>query len=397
MRHRVLIVGGGTAGITTAAALHRRGVSDIGLVEPSESHYYQPAWTLVGAGVVDRNATRRREADLIPKGVRWIRDRVKSFDPSANAVDTESQGRVEYDFLVVAAGLQLDWGRVQGLAQALETPHVSSIYDFAHAEETWRMISAFQGGTAVFTCPPMPIKCAGAPQKIAYMAADHFRRRGIAQRELYYATATPVIFGVADYAAELVKIAARHGIEVAYRHNLSAVDIDQREAVFSVTEEDGTTGERRIRYDLLHVVPPQSAPDFIKQSPLACADGAGKGWMEVDKNTLRHPRFDNVFGLGDVTTTPNAKTAAAVRSQVPVLVDNLMARMQDREGTGSYGGYGACPLVTGYGRMLLAEFDYSGKPTPSFFNRNRERRWLWYLKRYGLPELYWRLMMRGIC
>lgn len=397
MRHRVLIVGGGTAGITTAAALRRRGVSDIGLIEPSEYHYYQPAWTLVGAGVVERSATQRRQADLIPSGVNWIRDRVKTFDPAANAVDTESHGRVEYDFLVVAAGLQLDWDRVSGLASALETPHVSSIYDYQRAEDTWRMISAFSGGSAIFTCPPMPIKCAGAPQKIAYMAADHFRRRGIAQRDLYYTTAMPVIFGVAEYAAELVKIAARHGIEVAYRHDLIAVDPDQREAVFSVTEEDGATGERRIRYDLLHVVPPQSAPDFIKQSPLACAEGAGKGWMEVDKQTLRHPRFDNAFGLGDVTTTPNAKTAAAVRSQVPVLVENLMARMQEREGTGSYGGYGACPLVTGYGRMLLAEFDYSGKPTPSFFNRNQERRWLWYLKRYGLPQLYWRLMMRGIC
>jgi sulfide:quinone oxidoreductase len=347
---------------------------------------------------VDQRATRRREADLIPKDVEWIQDRVKAFDPTSNAVDTEARGRLEYDFLVVAAGLQLDWERIEGLPRALETPHVSSIYEYGRCDDTWRMLRSFAGGTAVFTCPPMPIKCAGAPQKIAYMAADHIRRRGLrSQSKLYYATAMPVIFGVKEYADELVKIAARHEIEVPYRHNLVAVDPEAREAIFQVSDADGNQQERRIHYDLLHVVPPQSAPDFVKQSPLAATEGAGRGWMEVDKHTLQHPRFDNVFGLGDVTTTPNAKTAAAVRSQVPVLVQNLVARMADREGAASYGGYGACPLVTGYGSMLLAEFDYTGKPTPSFFNRNKESYPLWLLKRYGLPQLYWQLMMRGIC
>ena len=397
MRHRVLIVGGGTAGITTAAALRRRGVEGIAIVEPSETHYYQPAWTLVGAGVVPREATARPEARVIPKGVEWIRDRAKSFDPVAGAVETEALGRLDYDFLVVAPGLQLDWSRVDGLVDALETPHVSSIYDYRRASDTWEMLRAVERGHVLFTCPPMPIKCAGAPQKIAYMMADHLSRNGRrGSCELSYATALPVIFGVKEYAEKLVAIAARHGIDVRYQHNLVAVDGAAREATFAVTRDDETHTER-VRYEALHVVPPQSAPDFIQQSPLACPEGTGKGWMEVDKHTLQHPRYDRVFGLGDVTTTPNAKTGAAVRHQVPVLVENLLARMAERELTGSYGGYGACPLVTGRGKMLLAEFDYTGKPTPTLpIDTMRERYSMWLLKRYALPWAYWHLMMRGI-
>ncbi len=397
MRHRVLIVGGGTAGITTAAALRRKGVQDIAIIEPSETHYYQPLWTLVGSGVVAREATARPEASVMPKGAHWIRDRVKAFDPVAGAVETEAKGRVEYDFLIVAAGLQLDWDRVDGLRDALDTPHVSSIYDYQRSSETWEMLRAVERGHVVFTCPPMPIKCAGAPQKIAYMMADHLQRSGRrAQCEVSYATALPVIFGVKAYADLLVPIAARHGIDVRYQHNLVSVDGGAREASFAVTRGDQSTTER-IPYEALHVVPPQSAPDFIKQSPLACAEGVGKGWMEVDKHTLQHPRYDRVFGLGDVTTTPNAKTGGAIRHQVPVLIQNLQARMAERELTASYDGYGVCPLVTGRGKMLLAEFDYTQKPTPTLpINTMKERYSMWLLKRYALPWAYWHLMLRGI-
>lgn len=398
MHHRILIVGGGTAGITTAALLRRKGVTDLAIVEPSEQHYYQPLFTLVGAGVVPKEQTVRPEASVMPRGVHWIKDRAKTFDPVNRTVETEANGRVEYDFLVVAPGLTVDWDAIRGLREALETPHVSSIYDYDRSAETWQMLRTQRSGELLFTCPPMPIKCAGAPQKIVYMTADHLRRNGLSSAcRVSYATATPVIFGVKEYADLLVKIAERHKVDVRYQHNLVEVDAVAREAVFDVTCEDTTTQER-LRYDALHVVPPQRAPDFIQQSPLACESGAGKGWMEVDKHTLQHVRYGTVFGLGDVTTTPNAKTGAAIRHQVPVVVENLMAAIAGRDLPASYGGYGACPLVTGRGRMLLAEFDYSGKPTPTIplINTMKERYSMWLLKRYGLPFAYWNLMMRGI-
>ena len=341
-------------------------------------------------------ATARPQADVIPRGVRWIQDRVKSFDPVAGAVECEATGRVEYEHMIVAAGLELDWDRVAGLRQALESAQVSSIYEAERATDTWELFRDREAGTFLFNCPPMPIKCAGAPQKIAYMVADHLRRRGRRDAcELIYATALPSIFGVAEYAEKLVEIAERHGIDVRYRHELVAVDGAAQEAEFRVGEEGET---RRVRYDALHVVPHQQAPSFIRQSPLACDEGPGKGWMEVDKHTLRHPRYPNVFGLGDVTNTPNAKTGAAIRHQVPVLVENVLASLRGDTPQASYGGYGACPLVTGYGRMLLAEFDYTGKPTPTLpIDTMRERYSMWLLKRYGLPWAYWNLMLRGIC
>lgn len=396
MRNRVLIVGGGSAGITVAALLRRKGISDIAILEPSETHYYQPAWTLVGGGVMAREKTARATESVIPAGVEWIRDRAKSFDPIAGQVDTEHGGSRGYDFLVVAPGLQLDWEAIPGLSRALATPHVSSIYSYEGATKTWEMLRAVQQGRVVFTCPPMPIKCAGAPQKIAYLMADHLRRNGrLGACSVSYATALPVIFGVKEYADLLVDIAARAQVEVLYQHRLSEIHPDSKEAVFSVTRGEETSSEK-ISYEALHVVPPQSAPDFVKQSPLA--GDAPAGWMAVDKHTLRHPRYENVFGLGDVTDTPNAKTGAAIRQQAPVLVENLCAQMDGREVTGSYGGYGACPLVTAYGKMLLAEFDYTGKPTPTLpIDTMKERYSMWLLKRYGLPWFYWNRMLRGHC
>lgn len=392
-----MIVGGGTAGITVAAMLRRRGFERVTLIEPSETHYYQPFWTLVGAGAVRKEASARPMHKLVPKGVTWIRDRATAFHPDAHRVETERSGALDYDFLVVAPGLQLDWGAIRGLPEALETPAVSSNYDYRLCEKTWRALREFRGGTALFQCPPMPIKCAGSPQKIAYLAAHRFEREGIRDKcDVIFATATPSIFGVKEYADILTGVVERYGIDARYQHHLVEVDGAKREAVFEV--RDGATVLRtdRIAYDLLHVVPPQSAPDFIKASPLS--DGSAQGWVDVDKYTLRHTRYPDAFGIGDATNTPNAKTGAAIRQQAPVLVENLMAAVEGEEARHSYGGYGSCPLVTGYGRVLLAEFDYSGRPCPSLWplDTMKERYDMWLLKRYGIPFLYWNGMMRGL-
>ncbi len=396
-RHRILVIGGGSAGITVAARLRRAGEADIGVIEPSETHFYQPLWTLVGGGVVPSSRSARPMRSVIPPGVRWIRDRALAIDPEARTVATQEHGRVGYDFLVAAPGLQLDWDRVAGLRDALATPAVSSIYDYQRAERTWELLRDFPGGRAVFTCPPMPIKCAGAPQKILYLACDHLRRRGLLERsQVTYGCAPAVIFGVPEYAEILLQVAARYGIDTRFGHELVAVDSDRREAVFAAAVGDERK-EVRIPYDVLHVVPPQSAPDWIKRGPLARREPPMAGWIDVDPHTLQHRRFPDVFALGDATTTPNAKTGAAVRAQAPVVVENLRAVMVGRPPEARYGGYGACPLVTGYGRVLLAEFDYTGKPTPTLplIDTMRERRITWLLKRYGLPFLYWNLMLRG--
>jgi sulfide:quinone oxidoreductase len=393
----VLIIGGGTAGLTVAARLKRKGVQGVAVLEPSAQHYYQPLWTLVGAGAADIASSVRPEADYIPKGTRWIQDRAEEVDPVRQRVLTRAGTRVTYDFLVVAPGIQLDWDRVRGLREALETPFVSSNYDFRLAPKTWEMVRAFRGGTALFTHPATPVKCAGAPQKIMYLVADHLRRSGLAGKSrVVFGSGAKSLFSVQPFARVLEGVVERYGIQTHFGHDLVEVRAATREAVFAVMR-DGRREQVTLGYDLLHVTPPQSAPDFIKRSALAHPDGPNTGWVKAHKHTLQHPDHPNVFAIGDASDLPTSRTGAAVRAEAPVLVENLLAVMEGREPTARYDGYASCPLVTGYGRMLLAEFDYEGRPAPSlpFINTFVERRDLWLLKKYGLPRLYWDWMLRG--
>jgi sulfide:quinone oxidoreductase len=389
--YSVVIVGGGTGGLSVAARLRNAEPAlDIALIEPSEHHDYQPLWTLVGGGVVTKDKARRREADYIPQGVTWIRERVASFDPDTNAVTTASGARVTYDQLVVAAGIQLDWDKIKGLDGNLGKGGIVSNYSYEVVDKTWEALRQFKGGNAVFTFPSPPIKCAGAPQKIMYLADDHLRQRGIRDKsKVIYVSATPTIFGVKKYATALDEVVKRKQIDTHFRHDLVEVRPGSKEAVFR--NLDGGS-ELVLPYELLHVVPPQSAPDFVKRSPLA----NDAGWVSVHKHTLQHDRFPNVFSLGDCSSLPTSRTGAAIRKQAPVLVENLLALRSGRPLVASYDGYASCPLVTGYGRLILAEFDYDGKPAESFpFDQSKERYSMWALKAFGLPELYWNGMLRG--
>ena len=391
VHHRVVIVGGGNAGISVAARLRRAARHlDIAVLEPSSKHYYQPLWTLVGGGVFPKQRSEHEEASVMPDGVTWIREAAADLRPAENVLLTTSGLRVGYDFLVVAPGIQIDWHKIKGLPEALGHDGVCSNYSYDSVDKTWEFIRGFKGGNAVFTHPNTPIKCGGAPQKIMYLADDHFRKAGVRDKtKITFAIASAEIFAVPRYAASLNKVIARKGIDVRFRHNLTEIRADSREAVF----EHLDTGESvTLPYDLLHATPPMSAPDFVKRSPLANA----AGWMEVNKSTLQHEGYANVFGLGDASSLPTSKTGAAIRKQAPVLVKNLLAALAGKPLPATYDGYTSCPLVTGYGKLVMAEFDYNLTPRETFrIDQSKERRSMYLFKAYALPAMYWRGIMKG--
>lgn len=398
-KYRVLILGGGAGGISVAAKLNRAlNPGDIAIVDPSEKHYYQPLWTLAGAGVMDKSKTEKSEKDLIPDGVDWVQESVISIDPIQKLVKLSHEKFLEFDFLVVATGLQLNWEKIAGLPEALGKNGVCSVYQYDQVDYAASQIQNFNGGTALFVMPPPPIKCAGAPQKIMYLAENIFRDHGIREKsEIHFATPGKAMFGVPVFAEALAKIVEEKNIQPHFLHKIVGVDGHKKEAYFDVTESDGQVKRKTIRYDLLHIVPPMSAHSFISQSSLAFQEGEQKGWLAVDKITLQHLEFPFVFGVGDVTGVPNSKTGAAVRKQYPVVVKNLLSVMRGETPTEKYDGYSSCPLITEIGKVMLAEFGYDGKLLPSFpLDPAIPRRSYWVLKKDVLPILYWNGMLKGI-
>lgn len=394
-KHRIVIVGGGTAGISVAARLLRKGHSDVAVIEPSDTHYYQPLWTLVGGGQAKASTTARPEASVMPKGATWVKNTAAAVDPDNNRITCVDGADYEYDVLVVSPGIQLDWDRTEGLQDALGKDGVSSNYRFDLAPRTWEFIRDLRSGIAVFGMPSGPIKCAGAPQKIAYLASDYWRRQGVlSDIDVHLVVPTPRLFGIPAIADNLDAVAAGYGINVHTNAEVTSVDAASHKVGVSGVGDTGS--DTMLSYDVLHAVPRQSAPDWIKSSKLSTGDA--NGYVDIDKHTMQHVRHPNVFSLGDAGSSPNSKTGAAIRKQAPVVVDNIEAFLEGRPLGARYNGYGSCPIVTSSHSMLLAEFDYDLALTPSWpvFDPTKPHRSYWYLKKYGLPFMYWNLMLKGL-
>ncbi|MFU7528519.1 NAD(P)/FAD-dependent oxidoreductase [Qipengyuania sp. ASV99] len=390
--HTVVVVGGGSAGIASAASLlKRRPDLDIAVIDPAETHAYQPGWTMVGGGVFDAKVTVRSEASVMPKGVTWIKQAAASFQPDDNQVTLTDGTEVRYEALVVAPGIRLAWEQITGLEGTLGQHGVTSNYRYDLAPYTWELVQQTKRGRAIFTQPPMPIKCAGAPQKAMYLSCDHWLRSDVlGQIEVEFHNAGGVLFGVADYVPALSEYIDKYAIDTQFGSNLIAVDGAARQATFATSE-----GEVTRDFDMLHVVPPQVAPQFLADSPLA----AESGFTDVDPHTLQHVRYPNVFGLGDAGSMPNAKTMAAARKQAPVVAVNLLQQLAGHGPRAGYDGYGSCPLTVERGKIVLAEFGYGGKLMPSFpdwiIDGTRPQRLSWMLKADALPWIYWNGMLKG--
>ena len=396
-RHDVVIVGAGAAGIAVASSLLGRDASlDIAIIDPADIHYYQPGWTLVGGGVFEAADTVRTLSSVLPSKVHWIKAAVAAFEPERNVVVLEGCRVIEYKRMIVCPGLKLDWHKVEGLVDTLGKNGVTSNYRFDLAPYTWQLVQQMKEGQALFTQPPMPIKCAGAPQKALYLSADHWNRNGrLKNIDIAFYNAGGVLFGVKEYVPALMSYIEKYGAELQFNHNLVAIDGPAKKAWFKKTDAEGDEESVERDFDMIHVCPPQCAPDFIRVSPLADA----VGWVDVDQNTLRHKTFENVWSLGDVMNAPNAKTAAAARKQAPIVAQNVMNDMRSKSDVSHYDGYGSCPLTVERGKIVLAEFGYGGKLLPSFpswlIDSQKPSHLAWLLKEKILPPVYWSAMLKG--
>lgn len=396
-QYDVVVVGAGSAGISTAASLLKRKPSlKICLIDPADSHFYQPGWTLVGGGVFKAANTRRNMSDVIPAHTKWLKESVKTFLPNENQIVLENGQQIAYQYLIVAAGIKLNWDAIEGLSDTLGRNGVTSNYRYDLAPYTWDLVKNLNGGKAVFTQPPMPIKCAGAPQKAMYLSCDHWLKSH-KQKDINvsFYNAGAVLFGVAEYVPALESYIQKYQVNTHFTHNLVKVDGPNKRAYFATENKDGEKTIVEAEFDMLHVCPPQTAPDFIRNSPLV--DDAG--WVDVDKETLQHTKFNNIWSLGDVSNTPNAKTMAAARKQAPIVAQNIADAIDGKAIRAIYDGYGSCPLTVERGKIVLAEFGYGGKLLPTFpkwLNDGAKPTYLaWILKEDLLPPFYWHGMLKG--
>ena len=390
----IVVIGGGTAGIGLVASLLKRSPHlNITVIEPDSRHYYQPAWTLVGGGAYNVENTVRPMASVMPRGAHWLQAAVTGIDPDKRQLTLGDGRTVVYQNLVVCPGLRLAWEKIEGLENTLGQHGVTSNYSYRHATYTWDQVQKLRGGKVLFTQPAMPIKCAGAPQKALYLSCDHWNKSGVLNDiDVEFNLAGAALFGVPTFVPPLMKYIEKYKARLAFNSNLVKVDGPAKTAWFDVKDADGNVTRQAKTFDLLHVVPPQVSPDFIAQSPLADA----AGWCEVDPHTLKHPRYPGVFALGDICGTTNAKTAAAVRKQIVVVAENLLALRKQQPLPLKYDGYGSCPLTVEKGKVILAEFGYAGKLLPTFpLDPTTPRRSAWWLKATLLPWFYWNGMLKG--
>jgi len=392
--YEVLIIGGGNAGVSLAARLHRYGVKDVAVVEPQDNHFYQPLFSHIAGGRAKASEATRPQRSVMPEGVEWIRDSAVDIDPASNTVSLASGGQLGFGHLVVCPGLQLDWDKIPGLADAVRSPSGASHYEFTLAAKSWALLSGLKAGTAVFTMPSGPIKCGGAAQKPMYLACDYWRKQGVLQ-DIRVVMVQPylTVFGVPGVDEELNRKIAEYGIELRLNSELVSVDASAQNALI---RNNATGLAEELHYDVLNAVPPQSAPDWLKATELP-APGDSGGFVDVDPQTLRHVRFPNIWSLGDAAATTNSKSGGALRKQTKVLAKNLVAAREGKPLMEKYDGYSVCPFTVARSSVVFAEFDDQYRPMPSVpkVPTWKASRASWVVDRDIFPKVYWNLILKG--
>ncbi|GGB08560.1 NAD(P)/FAD-dependent oxidoreductase [Macrococcus hajekii] len=386
---KVIILGGGSGGISTASRLVKAGIKNIAIIEHSDYHAYQPAWPLAGSGAEKKEDSRKKMKKIIPSGVKWIKQKVTGIQAPERIIRLDNGEQVNYEYLVVALGLQLDFNKIDGLTDTLGKHEVCTNYLYDYVDYTYQTLKKVKSGNVIVTKPSTPIKGGVAPENSLFTFDEFFKKNKKNRPTLYLKTAKDLLFPVEKYRKQISKLINKKGIQYDLSHDLIAVDGPHKKATF----KNLITGDTYdMSFDMLLVTPPMSAPDVIKQSSLSDADG----WLDINKHTLQHIRHQNIFGIGDCTNLPTVKMGAAVRKQVPVLADNLVAQIKGKSLTACYDGMTACPIATEYGQAIMAEFGYDMKPKESLpIDQSKTNPILYYLKKRAIPFMYWHGMLKG--
>ena len=399
---KVVIVGGGTAGITLAAYLQDMlRYDDITIIEPNNDHHYQPGYTMIAGGVFTAEEVVKPTKDLIPSQVKWIQDTVAEVNAENNCVMTQKNGKITYDFLVLAPGCQLNFNEIEGVSRdELGKGDVHCIYDYKGAQamrDAMQKLPERKQGKLLFMTTHTKLKCGGAPKKVMLMTEHLLRQQAVRERfNFTYFTPEAQIMKPAIFGDRLVQIFKERNIPVQYKHRLLGVDVAGKKATFEAEKEGGKKERITEEFDLLHFVPPMSSPDFVRKSSLA-DDSNASGWIKVDKETLVHAKYKNIISLGDASNLPTSKTGAAIRKQAAVAAGNLVCLMEQKSPQLKYDGYTACPIVTEYGKVLMCEFGYDQKlmPTIPWLDPGIEREMWWQVKKNVLKPMYFYGMLKG--
>ncbi|CAO3663505.1 unnamed protein product [Umbelopsis ramanniana] len=391
--YKVVVIGGGPGGLSVSSTVSKLlGQSQVAVIEPSKVHYYQPLWTYVGGGLKSFSEFERPMGELISPEADWIQDKVTKVNAEENTVTLADGKRIGYDYLVVAAGIQVNWDNIKGLKSALGKNGVTSNYSADSVQKTWQFIQEFKGGNALFTFPATPPKCPGAPTKITFLAEEAFRNLGVREKtNVIYNHAGAKIFGVDHYGKVLQRLADERGIQTNYFTELIEIKADDKEAIF---RNNQTKDVKTFNYDMIHVAPPCGPPAFIKESNI----GDAAGWVDVNKETTRHNKYSNIFALGDCSSLPTSKTAAAITAESGVLKHNLIADLEGKTvEPAKYDGYTSCPLIVGRKQLILAEFSgYTGTPMETFpVDQRQISLTAQFLNKEVIPEIYWRELLAG--
>ncbi|USP80710.1 Sulfide:quinone oxidoreductase mitochondrial precursor [Curvularia clavata] len=401
--HKVVVVGNGSAGVALSHQLLRKGKfakDDIAVIDPAIWHHYQPGWTLVGCGLKDKKSLRKPMDGLADEKLKFYNKSVATFHPSDNSLSLSDGDKINYDQLVVAPGVRIDYSSVKGLSEAMADPDslVASIYSYDHCDKVFKNIQRLKSGSAIFTQPTGVIKCAGAPQKIMWLALDHWRKAGLYQSgsdksaiNITFATGLSAMFGVPKYSAKLEELRKHRGVEGLFEHNL--VSIDGNTATFA--RPNGQDKVHR-HFEFLHVAPRNVPHEFVSASELSNE----AGYVDVDQHSLQHKKWNNVWSLGDAANLPTSKTVAAITSQAVVLTQNILRNLEGKEVQPEYDGYTSCPLLTGEKKVLLAEFKYGGEPKETFnqwlgIDQAVPRRAFYHLKKDFFPWVYNMFHIKG--